>query len=384
MNKLKNKIDEIKSNVFILFSGHNDRAIITLCRFFEKNCIQFVIVSSGKNDLIKNTTWKDKIIFSRIDRTVDIELFQDTYDVTKTIFNADIRTIYCPTTEFMNKFALKERYKIEKIGWNLNLPDEEIYNSLTSKYKSIEITERLIKVSAPRELAWENLKPPCVIKPRNNIVNNNVYYPRLCLTQNELNDALKCCDNQEWFAQEWVDGQSYYLCGYISRSGNYKYFWQENLIQQPSGKSIVFARSVQNPGVLLDSFWDGLIKFGYHGPIMMELIKDSRGTFKYIEINPRFWGPLQLTLDACDDILKLFLSDTGTLIESTGRCELYSRTYWYSWQKGAGQKKCREYPALIDIKKNYDYKKLIQIYDVYFKEDTMKLHEENNFDQKQE
>jgi hypothetical protein len=45
------------SDVFILFSGHNDRAIITLCRYFAASEVQFAIVCSSEADLITQTEW---------------------------------------------------------------------------------------------------------------------------------------------------------------------------------------------------------------------------------------------------------------------------------------------------------------------------------------
>jgi hypothetical protein len=150
-------------------------------------------------------------------------------------------------------------------------------------------------------MSWEQVHAPCVFKPKRNISNGVVLYPILCFDEQDVCDAVARLNADEWFIQRYVEGQSHYLCGYISRDGTYRAYWQTNLMQQPEGKSIVLARIGANPGVDEESFFSGLARQGYFGPVMMEIIEEATGKLNYIEINPRFWGPLQLAVDACPE-----------------------------------------------------------------------------------
>lgn len=361
--------------VFVLFSGHNERAVIALSRFFEACGQAFVIVCANGRDVILQTSWIDRIIFSRLDPVLDVALFENVLQAVRAKYGIMANPIYCPTTEFMNQFVIHKRSSLQQLGWRITLPAAEVYAKLTSKASSPKVIKQLIGVGAPSKLKWDNVRVPCVLKPNVNADVQGVNYPFLCRTTEELNHALLNCNQENWFAQSWVDGQSYYLCAYIATDGNHAHFWQQNLLQQPGGKSIVLARSVANPGVSIEPLFHGLIDMGYYGPFMMEVIRDKEGCFHYIEINPRFWGPLQLALDACPNVLRLFLHDAG--VSSVNNMELTnstSITHWYAWQKGAQLSGCHRYPALSQIELTQPLQALLEHWDVYAKSDTQMLH----------
>ena len=363
--------------VFVLFSGHNDRAVITLCRFFDRFSIPFLIVCSSGMDALSRTDWSSASVLSRIDRALDVSLFDVVMQAVKSTFGANARPIYCPTTEFMNQFVLKERRALSQLGWTIMLPSAEIYHEVTNKVTSKDIVKRLAGIAAPTELPWADLKAPCVLKPIENISGNEVNYPRLCHTDSELKKALSEIDTQFWFAQSWVDGQSYYLCAYITSDGRNAHFWQQNLLQQPGGKSVVLARTISNPGMPVDPFLRELFAAGYRGPLMLEIIIDATGEFNFIEINPRFWGPLQLALSACPRILELFADDAGFVLtpENAVDEDRAVNTHWYAWSLGAQLPECKRYPALAAIEALHPLPELLELWDVYAAPDTKYLHD---------
>lgn len=367
---------KMPQDIFVLFSGHNDRAVITLCRFFAAHDLPFAVVSASRADAIAQADWSAKCIISRVDHKLDIPLFETVVQAIRVAHGASARPVYCPTTEFMNHFVLQERTSLLQLGWSFTLPTFEIYAALTSKASSQAIVKQLIGVPAPPELPWTNLRAPCVLKPYSNVDQNKVNYPRLCRTDDELKQALNDINPKHWFAQAWVEGQSYYLCAYLSRKGNHAHFWQQNLLQQPGGKSIVLARSVSNPGIFTEPLFQGLFDLGYYGPFMMEVIRDDDGHFYYIEINPRFWGPLQLALDKCPEILRLFVDDAGIEVDvDTNLIGVESEdTHWYAWQRGAQTEGCRSYPALAHVETSLTLAELLDRWDVYARPDTQSLH----------
>jgi hypothetical protein len=347
---------------FLVFSGHNDRAVVALCRFFDQVGLPFSIVSAGHQDAIHQTAWREHVIFDRLDKVLDVALFQQL---------AERHLIYCPTTEFINDFLLNHRQAVQGHGLEIGLPEQAIYKALTSKASSQAIVANLcpeLHLPAGQDIA--SPKAPCVLKPLDNVSGGRVLYPLLCRTEVELDQALTGLDKRAYFAQDFIVGQSHYLCAYIAKDGQTASFWQTNLMQQPGGKSIVLARAGHNPGLNEAALLQGLHARGYHGPLMMEVIESS-GALYYIEINPRFWGPLQLALDVCPAILGLFAHDHGC--DVTAPLAHAPEQAFYAWAYGAHQPGCVVHPAaqaLLPVQ----LEQLLDTYDVYARVDTRALH----------
>jgi len=369
------------SPTFVLFSGYNDRAVVALSRFFVQTNLSWAIVASGANDVIHRTLYRDRVVFSRLNKRVDLDLFA-------AISNAvGGPLVLCPTTEFMNKFLLDHRDAVVGLRTSVEgrqgaidagLPSSKIYARLTGKFTSQVLVEQLVGLKSPPLLPWPPKTAPCVLKPHDNVAGSCVFYPRLCLTGTALQEALQTLDPilgpKQWFAQAYVVGQSYYLCGYLTRQGERSWYWQENLLQQPGGKSILLARSCETPGLDADALFDGLASLGYHGPLMMEVIRDGDGVLHYIEINPRFWGPLQLALNLCPQVLVLFVRDYGAEVPDVPAPAPSPTPHWYSWAQGAAVGNCHRYPAAVGFGPLTENAPILIEHDIYAAEDTRALH----------
>jgi hypothetical protein len=221
-------------------------------------------------------------------------------------------------------------------------------------------------------LGWEDPVYPCVFKPKSNVHGDRVQYPQICLTSEEEKFFRLRLRKDDWYKEAFIEGQSYYLCGYLSKTGGSASYWQINLMQQANGKSIVFAKTGENPGVKDGALFADIFKLGYFGPIMIEVIKNKLGDLYYIETNPRFWGPLQLALDTCPRILDLYSFDCGA---NNLRSNRHVSSGWYAWAAGAKQPNCKRYPELEKI--TGDVVSLMTEHDVYRKEDSYQLY--NNY-----
>jgi hypothetical protein len=220
----------------------------------------------------------------------------------------------------------------------------------------------------PKEMPISTANTPCVIKPCKNIVNGNVLYPTLCLNNFHLEETLSYINPRNYFAQEFIEGQSYYLCGSLSKEGNYCCYWQENLLQQKNGKSIVLARTCDNPGLNESQFFETIHSSGYYGIMMAEFIKRDGGLY-FIEINPRFWGPFQLAIDHCNKIMDSYMQQWFGF-QTYGSCNR-DITNYYAWYHGAQQNGLRRYPNIMNIDTLEFY---LEKYDVYNHNDTCGLH----------
>lgn len=352
----------------VLFSGHNDRAVIALCRFLSDAGQPFYIASSGPEDAIYRTIWGSRVIWQRTSPSLDMTLMACIRDA---VMQQGYVPVLCPTSEYLNRFALEQENSMRSQGWHWMLPRPEVYLALSDKSSSPAVMHSLAGIDPPPLQPAGAWHAPCVLKPVRNILQGRVCYPLLCRTSSELQAAMREADAANWFAQAWVEGQSHYLCAYLDRQGGWDAFWQKNLVQQPNGKSIVLATTGTNPGLDVEHLMHGLYRMGFRGPFMMEVIEDSRGRLHFIEVNPRFWGPLELCRRAYPVLLQRFVNDM-TDVQGSASCVSEPRYAMYAWAFGAQQQPWRIYPAAANLS-TADLHHQFDIHDVYAAPDTLAL-----------
>jgi hypothetical protein len=352
----------------IIFSGHNDRAVVALCRYFHAQRLPFRLVAKHKGDVIYQTTWRDYVLFQREEPSLAMPLMERISMALKTI---GLSPVLCPTSEFLNGFVLDNRARLIEIGWNCALPEPDLYRSISDKGRSAAIVCALSALIPPATKPRGEWSTPCVLKPKRNVVNGKMMYPLLCETPDELEAALVGLEFENWFCQQWVDGQSLYLCAYLDRAGDFNAYWQENLLQQSPGKSIVLARTTTNPGIDVQGIMTGLHNMSYFGPFMMEIIRDDSGRFFFIEVNPRFWGPLNLSLRACPNLLNRFAVDQlGASLHHAPCAD--GEEHWYAWSFGASSCRYRRFCAALPYD-DANLATLLRDFDVYAAPDTQAL-----------
>ncbi len=249
------------------------------------------------------------------------------------------------------------------------MPSKKYNDDVTGKKSSQTIFENCRDISIIEDLSIKKTTIPFVLKPFKNIIDGAVLYPFIIQTESEAREILNSVPQNLYFAQKYINGQSYYCCGYLSPNGKFSLYWQENLLQQPNGKSIVFARSCQNPGIKEQQIIAGLKRKGFYGPFMIEFLKKEKFIFIFIEINPRFWGPLQLGVDFNSRFMNLFVADQfNREIHSFHNNEETEK--YYAWYFGAKNQELKQYPACKEINNVED---LIWANDVYSRQDTIRL-----------
>jgi hypothetical protein len=289
------------------------------------------------------------------------------------VINQGWKPCPCPTSEFLNRFLLSQKTILEIQGWRMVFPSEVVYAALSNKSSSPTYAKRLMGITPPPTQKFGQWQAPCVLKPKQNIMLGDVLYPQLCATQEELTTVCKQIRHDDWFSQSWVDGQSFYFCAYLDVQGGWNGFWQENLLQQPNGKSMVLARTCLNPGIDPSHLMLGLHRMGYRGPFMMEVIRDVHNKLYFIEINPRFWGPLELARQACPKILERFTADIdGSSMESGHTEDSREHMHMYSWAYGAQSRPMKIYPAAHPFSPQ-QLQDFINTNDVYAQTDTSAL-----------
>ena len=303
----------MRNKCLIIFTGFNQRAVIAFIRTIEFHNIKYALIAKSENDPILISLYKDKVAVIR--QTVPLDL----NDILNSI--KQVRLKYCaeeyviaPSTEALNRFLLKNRALIEQHNVTVPLVSLELYESISDKYSFGRICkENNIKV--PHEYFDINKTAfPFVAKPKKYISGDCfIYSPYIIMDDEERQIFLKKCKPEDFYFQEFIQGNSYYLLYYFHRNGEIYKFSQLNVIQQPGGKSIVAAVS-SNYHNSNESFkYEELFKsLKFYGLIMVEVKRGKEDSYM-IEANPRFWGPSQLFVDAKVNFFEGFLHDYGFL-----------------------------------------------------------------------
>ena len=120
-----------------------------------------------------------------------------------------------------------------------------------------------------------------------------------------------------------------------------------------------------------------LVQEGFTGLVMIEL-RENNGRYYMIEANPRFWGPMQLTIDAGTDILSAFFAALGFPNVS---CPPVANPCYF-WSGGFDSNEMSKFAWFdySDEKLKENWSQLI-LSDIYNREDTQQLFA-NAFDPK--
>lgn len=294
---------------FLVPSGYNFRAVLAFCRALEQAGHAPAVVACTDDDPIFRTRFAGAVVFTRTGRTLNVDDFAEASAAARSRSGAS-RCVLAPASEFLVRWALQHCEKLAAAHCDLPLPDKATYLRVTDKASFTTFCQAR-GLPVPRELA-SAAHLPCVAKPRWNVAPDGTsLYPWLLRTREDRLRFERETQPEHFFFQEWVEGRSVYLFFHLPREGRATMFSQENLAQQPGGKSVLLARAARlHEDVREVAFWeDALRAAGFHGVVMLELRQRDDGECVLIEANPRLWGPLQLCVDACPSLLRGYIEE---------------------------------------------------------------------------
>lgn len=295
---------------FLVFGGGNERAVLGFLRALRLCGESASIIARTGNDKILRTSFRNHVQYIRCSHVLDMDVF--TTCVKHARAHAGNGTlVVLPSTEYFNEFLLRHRREIENLGCEIPLTDASTYMLLTEKRRATDLFSSE-GFSVPKERT--TVVPselPIVAKPLHNVSKDGrSLYPQLLVTHSQLNTFYAEQHVDEYFFQEYVTGESLYLLFYLSRDGKVEHrSSQRNLLQQPSGKSMLFAESSDfHLSSTADRMISLLRKVGFWGLGMIEVIQTTDHQV-FIEMNPRIWGPIQFCLDQHQPLLEAFIGD---------------------------------------------------------------------------
>lgn len=295
---------------WLVLGGGNDRAVIAFLRALRLCGERTHIVARTDADRLLRSDFRHEVAWVRPTHDLSLGVFSEC--INRARAKAGPRTlVVLPSTEFLNTFLLRHRQKIEEMGCEIPLVDASLYMRLTQKRSAAEFFSAA-GLSAPRGIDLPLLlNEPVVAKPHRNVsVAGESLYPHLLHNREAVESFLRCHDANDYFFQEFVNGESHYLLFHISQEQNRDFIWsQRNLMQQPGGKSMLLAEpSTFHESETALRITQALRHVGFHGLGMVEIIRTPERDV-FIEMNPRIWGPLQFCLDQGQVLLQAFIGE---------------------------------------------------------------------------
>ncbi len=229
-------------------------------------------------------------------------------------------TILLPMTELTTTLLLLNKNALPNV--TIPFPGLDIVESLADKCQLMKMAESL---NVPTPNTWyadnpknlpcklESLPYPLVLKPGKSWLFSEGQWRRATVRfANNVNEAKNILDSDWAFSahsfmlQECVDGHGAGVFAVYDKGKPLALFAHRRLREKPpSGGVSVLSESVQVDPVLGSHAQKLLNNAHWHGVAMVEFKVAPNGTPYLMEINTRFWGSLQLAIDAGVDFPKI-------------------------------------------------------------------------------
>ena len=252
--------------------------------------------------------------------------------------------VILPMTEMSTETALKYRHELQPAS--VPFGEFQAFDQLTDKWKLFKLAERL-KLSMPKtyfiehpaalKAVFPKLTFPAVLKPARSMTfengrwnSNSVIYANSVREMEQLVFKHDCFRRHPFLIQDFIAGQS---CGIflLYDHGKPVAFFSHRRIREnpPSGGVSVLCESIQANPEALKTAQNLLDHVAWHGVAMVEFKIAAHGIPYLIEVNSRFWGSLQLAIDAGVDFPSLaYQLATGGVLAKVGTYRIGVRSRW--------------------------------------------------------
>ncbi|MBQ3839239.1 MAG: hypothetical protein II819_04725 [Fibrobacter sp.] len=347
-------------NAIVIFSGFNMRAVFAFLRTLEKNHLDFYIIALPQDDSIFKSKYKQNILISRRKKQLDLQDITNCLSKVKTFTRAE-HLFIAPSTEALNRFLQKNRVHFEQMGCTIPLVTNDLYNNISDKVSFRDLC-KANGILVPTKVEFDKKNIPFVIKPKY-YENKEILSAPIIVNSEEVFNSTTFNSN-DYFCEKFIEGHSYYLLYYFSKKQTIYKLFQENIAQQPFGKSIIAAQlSSDFPD---DSKFIELFKKNNFCGLVMVEVRKKDNQLCMIEANPRFWGPSQLFVDYGLNFFEYFLEDYGFPIQHTNSLNKDVR---YFWNGGLSQ------DTVWHNKESFTYDNFAP-YDIYKRDDTMEIYKQ--------
>lgn len=303
-----------------LVTDGEHRSALAVVRSLGYHGVDVIVVADQTPNLSAWSKYCDRYYRIRPIRTDEPGFIED---IIKIINDEGVQVIL-PMTDITMYSLLNPENKIPEELLRF-FPGYDLFSFASNKYSLIKLCLEL-GISVPQSFYVENfheikhyreqLTYPIIIKPvRSALRFNNKWFSGQVKTAINYTDLRNICWEGVWnkcpfLLQEKVNGRGYGVFALYRQGEPVIYFGHRRLREKPpSGGVSVLSESVQIPQQLFAAATKILTALKWHGPAMVEFkFNEQNGDYHVMEINGRFWGSLQLAIDAGIDFPWLLLN----------------------------------------------------------------------------
>ncbi|MFH0810732.1 MAG: ATP-grasp domain-containing protein [Pseudomonadota bacterium] len=239
-----------------------------------------------------------------------------------------------PLTDVSVPLVLQIKDRLER--WTkVPFVDLATYEAASDKRRLLELAERLgvptprsIFARQPAELAAGRVEMdfPLVIKPQRSktlvegrVLETGPVYVRSAAELRAVLTRHPVLSRVPVIVQERIEGQGIGLFALYQEGRPVRLFAHRRLMEKPpSGGVSVLCESIHLEADAREQGLKLLSALGWHGAAMVEWRRSRQGALYLMEINARFWGSLQLAVDAGVDFpYDLYRLSQGTRLDPT-------------------------------------------------------------------
>ncbi len=281
----------------IFLAGTSDRAIVACIRSLEQFGVLYRIClpADGSSVRWSLTAYRDRILDDRYEPLDDLGAFKQSLAEATADFS---QVVLFPESEEMARALARQKDWLEANDVLFPCPSFNTYAQIADKEPLMQLATQH-GIETPARLDGDrSLKDiPFVAKPKENVVDGRELRVYLVHSEDIWNRFQADEDPEDYFYQKFVDGTSLYFCALFRDGEIVHHISQKTILQQPDGGSVIKARPGDFFPQSLASGVEALMSdVGWSGVAMFEF-REMAGNYYLIEVNPRFWGPLQLCID---------------------------------------------------------------------------------------
>jgi len=149
---------------YVIFTGANERAVVAVCRYFQRHGIACSLVARPGPDAMQKTRFARWIEATRSVDHLDVNDILGALSLLKRRY-PDQRLVFLPTTESIIRLVLDNRDVFEALGLEVPLVDKKLYETISDKVSFLALMERFWVPLPPQP---EQIGPsdlPAVAKP---------------------------------------------------------------------------------------------------------------------------------------------------------------------------------------------------------------------------
>lgn len=254
-------------------------------------------------------------------------------------------SVIFPMTDLSTSTVLRYRQRLRQ--FKLPYAEFTAFNALTDKCRLFELAERL-NVSIPKthcvtdlgslEEICPTVKFPAVLKPHRSIIYSNdrwitasVHYANSVQELKQTVARHEYLNQHPFLIQEYIAGKAQGIFALYDRGRPMAFFAHRRVRENPPSGGV----SVLSESIPIDPeqrrMAQAILDFvGWHGVAMVEFKVAPDGTPYLMEVNGRFWGSLQLAIDAGVDFpWLLFQLATGKDLDAVNAYSIGVRWRWW-------------------------------------------------------